>query len=1170
MSGREVSNLLSSRRFLPLFITQFLGAFGDNFIRTALVSLLTFQALDLSDLSRAILVTLAMSLFMLPFIIISATGGQLADKYDKAKLIQWVKFCRIFVMMLGILGFYLNSYLLLLFSILLIGAESALFGPVKYSILPDHLKKNELLMANGLIEAGTFIAILLGIISGGIAISPSFGGVNTTCIALFIISITGFISTLYIPNTNPASPSIKINPNFTKETISCVRTSKEDNESFLAILGISWFWMIGGVMMSQMPTLTRDIFSADQSVYIMLLTAFSIGTGVGSILCNNLLKGHINTQYVPISILFMTFFMFIMWYAGIGFVEREHLSGIHYFLSSLKGIAVLISTFLMALFGGIYIVPLYALLQVRAKPSHRSRVIASNNILNALFIVVATGIVMGLLAIGFEVSDILLLTTIINFITAVYICRILPHTIIKNIFQTIFKLLYRVEIRGLDNYYKAGDKVLIIANHASFIDPPILGAFLPARMTFAIDTFQAKSWWIRPLLSYLRALPIDPTNSMAAKTLIEQLKKKIPVVIFPEGRITVTGSLMKIYEGPGMIADKAGAKLLPIRIDGAQYSPFSRLHGKINLRLFPKITVTILEPQKIEVDSALVGRERRKEIGHKLYEIMSKMMFEGSEQHQTLFQSLIEAADQHGKNHVILEDADHNKISYNRILLGSFMLGKKIAEQTEPGEFVGILLPNTAGTCVTFFANLAYNRIPAMLNFSTGIKNILFSCKAAKIKTIYTARKFVEKANYHNNIEELTKNGYRVVYLEDLRKKLTIFDKVWGVLAAKFPTAIYKKINNFKIPDPTTPAVVLFTSGSEGLPKGVVLSHTNIQANIKQAASRVDFSSSDVVFNALPIFHSFGLTGGMLMPVLSGVKVFMYPSPLHYRIIPEMVYGSNATLMFGTDTFLSGYARFAHPYDFFSVRYIFAGAEKLREETRKTYMEKFGVRIFEGYGATEAAPIISVNTPMHYRSGTVGRLLPNIQHYIEKVEGIEEGGKLIIKGPNIMLGYLRPEKPGVIESPSYKINGKTQKNWYDTGDIVDVDEDGYIKILGRVKRFAKIGGEMISLAAVEEIIYSIWPNHVHAVVSLPHDKRGETLALFTTNPDAKKDNIISYIKKGGYTELFLPKVITYLNDIPVLATGKVDYVALKETLSSMSINDATSTDNADDDMEYCG
>jgi acyl-[acyl-carrier-protein]-phospholipid O-acyltransferase/long-chain-fatty-acid--[acyl-carrier-protein] ligase len=340
----------------------------------------------------------------------------------------------------------------------------------------------------------------------------------------------------------------------------------------------------------------------------------------------------------------------------------------------------------------------------------------------------------------------------------------------------------------------------------------------------------------------------------------------------------------------------------------------------------------------------------------------------------------------------------------------------------------------------------------------------------------------------------------------------------------------------------------LFTSGSEGAPKGVVLSHSNVLANREQVAARIDFGAQDIILNALPMFHSFGLTGGTLLPVLSGMRTFFYPSPLHYRIVPEIAYDVSASILFGTNTFLAGYARFAHPYDFYSVRYVFAGAEKLKDETRRVYSDKFGVQVFEGYGATETSPGIAINTPIDSKPGTVGRFLPGIEYALDPVPGVE-GGRLSVSGPNVMLGYLKHDHPGVIQPPATERG----PGWYDTGDIVTVDADGFVTIQGRAKRFAKIGGEMVSLTAVEELATRAWPDLQHAVLSVPDAQKGEQLVLVTTKPEAVRADLSARARADGMSELHVPKKILTVPKMPLLGSGKTDYPAVKalvdETLS---------------------
>jgi acyl-[acyl-carrier-protein]-phospholipid O-acyltransferase/long-chain-fatty-acid--[acyl-carrier-protein] ligase len=442
------------------------------------------------------------------------------------------------------------------------------------------------------------------------------------------------------------------------------------------------------------------------------------------------------------------------------------------------------------------------------------------------------------------------------------------------------------------------------------------------------------------------------------------------------------------------------------------------------------------------------------------------------------------------------------------------------------GKAVGVMLPNANGAAVTVLGLMSAGRVPAMINFTAGSTNILAACRAADLATIVTSRAFVDKGKLGPLVGQLARQ-VTIVYLEDIRKSIGLADKLRGLIEAKRP--LVKR-------NPDDPAVILFTSGSEGVPKGVVLSHRNILANAAQAAARIDFGRSDKVFNVLPLFHSFGLTVGLILPLVSGVRIYLYPSPLHYRTVPELVYGVNATIMFGTDTFLAGYARMANAYDFRSLRYILAGAEPVKESTRRTYLEKFGLRILEGYGVTETAPVLAINTPMFNKFGTVGRLMPGVEARLEPVPGLDEGGRLFVRGPNVMLGYVRAENPGVIERPP--------EGWHDTGDIVTIDAQGFVIIKGRAKRFAKIGGEMISLAAVEMLAAELWPDALSAAATVPDLRKGERLIVFTQHPAAKRSDFQAFAKSKGASDLMIPSDILVIEKVPVLGTGKVDNVAV--------------------------
>jgi acyl-[acyl-carrier-protein]-phospholipid O-acyltransferase/long-chain-fatty-acid--[acyl-carrier-protein] ligase len=1128
-------HLLRLRRFLPLFITQFLGAMNDNLFKQALVVLIAFRLAPSMGLDGGIMVTAAAGIFILPFFLFSATAGQLADKFEKSRTLQIVKSCEIAIMGLAVIGFYLEEPFFLIAVLFLMGTQSAFFGPAKYSILPDHLEDRELVAGNALVESGTLLAILFGTIAGGLMIL-SDNGAALVSTSVVVLAVLGWLASRWIPAAGPAAPDLKINYNMATETLALIRYAAGQRTVFLSMLGISWFWLLGAVFLAQVPNFAKDVLGADETVVTMIMAIFSVGIGIGAIVCNRMLRGEISARYVPYAALAITVFLFDLYLAN----ATMHASGgplidAGTFIKDPQNWRILIDLLLFSVAGGIYSVPLYSVVQHESAPAHRSRVIAANNVLNAAFLVGGTVIATLLLAQGQSIPQIFKWLAVGNFFAALYIMRLLPETVIKAIVALAVKLIWRIEVRGIENYAKAGPRAVIIVNHVSFLDGMLLAALLPGKPNFAIDTYIAKEWWVKPFISLIDIFPIDPTNPLATKHLINHLREDHHCVIFPEGRITVTGALMKIFDGPAMIADKSDATLIPVRIDGAERTPFSRMKGKMPLRWFPKITLTILPPKRLDIPEGQVGRVRRQSASQALYRVMSDMMFETSPIEQTLTSALVRAADEHGAKKIILDDLDRRRLSYKRLILGAQVLGRPLARMSEPKEIVGVLLPTSAGAAVTFFALHAQGRVPAMLNFGTGARNMLAAIDAAQIKTILTSRRFIEAAKFGETIDALARKA-RVVYLEDLREEIGIADKLCGLWAARHPTRIADDLGV----KPDDPAVVLFTSGSEGTPKGVVLSHKNLLANRYQLANRLDVHPADVVFNALPIFHSFGLTGGLLLPLLMGVRTFLYPSPLHYRTIPTLVYDLNATILFGTDTFLAGYGRRAHAYDFYSVRYVFAGAEKLRADTRAMWFEKFGIRIMEGYGATETAPVLSVNTPMQYKAGTVGRFLPGISYRLDPVEGIEQGGRLVVSGPSVMLGYLLAEDPGIIQPPK---NGE-----YDTGDIVDVDEQGFISILGRAKRFAKIAGEMVSLAAVENCAADLWPDAMHAVIAIPDQRKGEQLVLITDHAKAERRAIIDYARQHGIADLMVPRTVQIVDKVPVLGTGKIDYQSLEKSI----------------------
>jgi acyl-[acyl-carrier-protein]-phospholipid O-acyltransferase / long-chain-fatty-acid--[acyl-carrier-protein] ligase len=1117
------TSLMTTRRFAPLFWCQFFAAFGDNFLKTALVFVILFEV---SGANSGALITLAGATLIAPFFFLSGLGGELADRYDKAFVAQRIKLTEIGAAVVAVAGFGFHSLSLLFLAVFMFGTLASLFGPIKYGILPDLLERRELPSGNALIEGGTFLAILLGTIVAGIAANGNSSPIHFAWL-MILTAMASWGSSLLIPKTREGAPDLAINRNIFVSTGSLVKQVRADPRLWWGAIVASWFWLVGALVLSLLPPLVSYTIGGSEEVVTLFLTIFSVAVAVGSGLAAWLAAGRIVLLPTLVAaVLLGLFSLDLGWTASAIAPAASPLTIAQYFASA-HSIHIAVDLAGLAIAGGLFIVPVFTAVQVWAGADRRARVVAAVNVLNAAFMVAGAIILALLQKFGYGTPILFALIGAANIVVAVAIGFTMPANWLNDFLSIVFRAFFRLEVKGLDNIAKAGSNAIIALNHVSFLDAPLAVSILPKRPIFAIDVAMSQRWWIQPFLRFIRTMALDPLKPFSLRAIINAVREGETLVIFPEGRITVTGSLMKVYDGAAMIADKSDTMVVPVRIDGPESTIFSRLkNSQVRRRLFPKITVTVLEPVALKVDPEIKGRKRRQAAGAALYTIMSDLIFRTTSTDRTVVKALIDAANTHGPGWLAVEDPVSGQLSYKRLLMATAILGRKLMPLAPEGCPIGVMMPTSNGGVVALFAAMSAGLVPALINFTAGAANILAACRAAQLDTVLTSRAFVEKGRLDNVVAQL-QTQVRIVYLEDIRQTVGALDKLRGLFAWKKPLVARK---------PDDWAAILFTSGSEGQPKGVVLSHRNILANVAQAAARIDFGREDKLFNVLPVFHSFGLTAGTVLPLVSGVSTYLYPSPLHYRTVPELVYGTCATAMFGTDTFLNGYARVANPYDFRSLRYVLAGAEPVKEATRQIYLEKFGLRILEGYGVTECSPVMALNTPMFNKFGTVGRLLPGMEAKLEKVEGVEEGGRLYVKGPNVMLGYLRADKPGVLEVPP--------EGWHDTGDIVAIDDQGFVTIKGRAKRFAKVGGEMISLAAVEMLAAQLWPNNVTAVSAVADARKGERLIMVTDKHGATRSDFIAFGRSKHASELMFPAEVVVLDKLPMLGSGKVDQLAI--------------------------
>ena len=1126
------------KAFLPLWVSHLLSVINDSFIRTVFLFFATYK---MTQAGSSFMIT-AVILYALLYCVGSLYAGSVADKLSRVRFLRLIRTGEVVLMVMALLVVFLDSRILLTLILALLGLTGSCLRVVNNALLPKFVGEKELNIGNvwmkvlSVVGSGLSVLLLMSVLKFDAAAAA-------VCSVAVLFSCISLGVTFLMKKDTPADPDAKLIYNPWKTFEPVLTSLKNQFDRWAYLVGIAWFWILGSLVFFFSAEYGHSVLNARWSVVTFLSAGvFTAGYLLGALIYYKLTKKGNLFSWVVCAGLGITVFLIGLILAGGQIVSipgdkaiTVHdmiFGGFHYWI-------VILSTFMLGVLAANYIIPFYVMLQKTTPNQMLGRMMAFSSMINACGIMAAFLIVLCFSLLFVDLLNIMLFFAVANIFVALYMTRLLPLETRRRVFRAVFKKLFKARIEGLENLNNAGEKVLIVTNHTSYLDVLLISAFVDRKIVFAISNQLLNRVFVKFMTNLVEIKPMDPVSPFAVKDMVEELNKNQTCMIFTEGLIEGGNTRMKIYEAPAMMAVKGSAPIVPIRIDGASHALFSRVLGeKADFRWFPKITLTVLPPVKFDDYPAdMPTREVREKSSSRLYDVMAQMTFDSYEKDKTILEKVIHAMSMVGRFKPMLEDTARKPVKFIALFLKTFVLGGMIHRAAPDEKYLGVMIPTSNACALTVFGLHAYGKIPAMINFTSGPKQVIATCQTIGLKSIVTARKVVALAKLENMVSAIEEAGIRILYLEDLAPSLTLKDKLRGVWYALTPMRAYRKTSGGKIsPDDT--AVVLFTSGSEGFPKAVFLTHRNMISNAYQVLSKFDVYQSDILLNVLPMFHSFGLGAGLFLPMIAGLKTVLYPTPLHYRIIPQLCASTRATIFFGTDTFLSGYAKCANPYDFNSLRIVAVGAEKLKEDTRKIWSEKFGVRVLEGYGATECSPFISVNTFLHQKKGSVGRLFDGLSYELKPVDGIKEGGELWLKGPNIMQGYMRYTDPLKLDPP--------EDGWYNTGDIVDIDAEGYVFIKGRSKRFAKIGGEMVSLLSVETVINTKWEGFITGAVSIPDPKKGEQIVLITNCKEITKDEMIKAFKAAGVTELGLPSKVIYTDNPPVLGTGKFDYVTAKE------------------------
>ncbi len=1120
MTAHSYRDTLRRPGLQPFLWTQFLGAFNDNLFKIV-VSMVAVHAAA-ADASGGQLAIVG-AVFILPFLLFSGYAGQLADIYSKRSVLVVTKSLEIVATAIGLAAFVTGHLYFTYVTLFLIAVQATFFSPAKYGILPEILPDSELSRANGVLEMSTFAAIVAGTALGSVLFDQWKDQLWLVGVLVVVIAIAGTGLSLRIPHVAPATPDRPFSWNPIGDVIAGLRRLRQQRVLWLSVVGISYFWFMGALLQAVMLLFAKDIMGLPDRSIGVLLTFAAIGIAAGSVVAGRLSGDKVELGLAPIGSIGMGVFGIL-------------LSRSPSFTFAALNLA------LVGFFGGLFAMPLNALLQQKSGDEEKGRIMATNNVVNTV------GILLSSVALWFThdrlhlgADHVVLVFAIITLLASIYVLSVVPEFLVRFTLWLVTHTIYRIRIEGQQHVPSRGP-ALLVCNHLSHIDGALVGACLQRFVRFLVYKPYYEHWAVNPLLRMLHAIPVG--EGRQALKAIDAARAELAaghvVCIFAEGAISRTGNLLPFKRGLERIVEGLDVPIVPVYLDRVWGSVFSFKGG----RFFWKRPLRIPYPVTVAFGAPLPASTPASEVRLALMSVGAGATALRRDKREVLGRRFVTAAKDHWGAFCMV-DATTGPLTFGRALTASLLLSRWIRRHAATEPRIGLLLPASVGGALANVATALAGRTAVNLNFTAGREAMRAAIGRCELKTILTSRRFLAKAD----IAEM--DG--MVYLEDVLKSFTKLDKARMLAAAYLLPAWALSALYAREGTSDSLATIVFSSGSTGVPKGVMLSHANILANIDAIAQVFQLRDDDVIVGVLPFFHSFGYTVTLWLPMVAGFGAAFHPNPMDGKSIGELAERWKGTILVSTPTFYGGYIRKCEREQFAHVRYALVGAERLREPIAAAFKEKFGITLLEGYGCTEMAPVVAVNAPdvdddgMHQQgslAGSVGHPLPGVvAKVVDPATGagplVGTEGLLLLNGPNRMIGYLGdPELT----------RESLRDGWYVTGDIACIDEAGFIRITDRLSRFSKIGGEMVPHMKVEEQIQAlIDANHTCAVTAVPDDTRGERLVAFYTDPLVTPAEVWERLCRTDLPRLWLPKRddLRFVEQIPTLGTGKVDLRAVR-------------------------